>query len=113
MLSEYEVRTMVQAIEASDASPMSKTRALLSLVQTLRKQLASIRRGGMILEGDLDLDAAARLSRLERQTERLMEDVRLAALHALRNRRQKIGFETAPTFSAVMMPPRDIATPAR
>lgn len=110
MLSEYEVRTMVQAIEASGASPMTKARELLSLVQTLRRQLASIRRGGMILEGDLDHDAAARLARLERQTERLMEDVRLAALHALRTRPQRIGFETTPTLSAVMMPPRDVAT---
>lgn len=112
MLSEYEVRMMVQAIEASDASPMSKARELLSLVRTLRRQLTSIRRGGMILEGDLDLDAAARLSRLERQTERLMEDVRLAALHALRSRRQRIGFETSPTRSAVLLPPREAVTSA-
>jgi hypothetical protein len=103
MLSEYEVRQAVAEINRLDESPMTKARRLLSLVRTLRCQLYSIRRGGMILEQDLDFDAAARLSRLARQTERLMEDVRLDAYHALRVKRPRIGFETTPTRAAVTL----------
>lgn len=99
MLSEYEVRQAVEAIEQSGESPMTKARKLLSIVHELESQLGSIRRGGMLLEQDLDYDAAARLARLERQTERLMEDVRLSALHSLKSQRHPIGFDTSPTVA--------------
>lgn len=103
MLSEYEVRQAVAEIESCELSPMTKARRLMTLVRTLRHQLRSLRRGNQILEQDMDFDAAARMSRLERSTERLMEDIRLSALHSLQSGHRRLSFETMPIKGVASM----------
>ncbi|MBX7133033.1 MAG: hypothetical protein K1X67_10185 [Fimbriimonadaceae bacterium] len=103
MLSEYEVRQAVAEIESCDLPPMAKARRLMSLVRTLRYQLRTLRRGNFILEQDLDFDAASRLSRLERSQERLMEDIRLSALHCLQSGKRRLSFETMPLKGVASM----------
>ena len=103
MLSEYEVRQAVAEIESCELSPMAKARRLMTLVRTLRHQLRSLRRGNHILEQDMDFDAAARMSRLERNMERLMEDIRLSALHCLQSGKRRLSFETLPVTGVASM----------
>lgn len=103
MLSEYDVRQAVVGIEQSDLLPMAKARQLLGIARQLRRQQRSLKRGNQILEQDLDFDAASRLNRLQRQQERLIEDVRLAAFHTLKSAPLRLGFETVP-------PPPDLAS---
>ncbi len=106
MLCEYEVREQVATIENSDGQPMQKARNLMRICRELKRQLHRLRQGETILEGDHDAEGAARLQRLSRNLQRLMEDVRLAALRCLRDKPARMGFvlaapPTEPVFAGM------------
>ncbi len=96
MISEFEVRQMVEAIEFSDEHPLTKARKLMKLNSSLNKQLEQLQVGAAMIDSDAGHDGAQRLRHTESRMRFLAETVRLKAMKVL-ERPKPLRFDTSPT----------------
>lgn len=96
VMSEFEIRQQIQAIEKSSELPITKARKLLKICRPLKNQLRTLQQGKL---NKTDAESAQRLQRLDRHMRILIEDLRLAALKVLTTRKKKkLGYNTTPTY---------------
>jgi hypothetical protein len=84
MLTEHEVRRRMEIIRTSRVAPLRKARLLLRLGRKLNAQANSLTTAKAQIARTPDRTASAALMRMATRTQLLHEDVREAALEALR-----------------------------
>ena len=83
MLTEYEVRQRMVDVQNSTEPPLRKVRLLLRLGRAVRRRALELKAELRWVAKSRDRNGLAGLHRLERQTQRLHEDLRREALKSL------------------------------
>ena len=83
MLTEYEVRQRMVDVQNSTEPPLRKVRLLLRLGRAVRRRSLELKAELSWMARSRDRNGLAGLRRLERQTQRLHEDLRREALKSL------------------------------
>ena len=83
MLTEYEVRQRMVDVQNSTEPPLRKVRLLLRLGRAVRRRALELKAELRWVSRSRDRNGMAGLRRLERQTQRLHEDLRREALKSL------------------------------
>jgi hypothetical protein len=83
MLTEYEVRQRMVDVQNSTEPPLRKVRLLLRLGRAVRRRALELKAEMRWVSRSRDRNGLAGLHRLERQTQRLHEDLRREALKSL------------------------------
>jgi hypothetical protein len=83
MLTEYEVRQRMVDVQNSTEPPLRKVRLLLRLGRAVRRRALELKAELRWVAKSRDRNGLAGMRRLERQTQRLHEDLRREALKSL------------------------------
>lgn len=83
MLTEYEVRQRMVDVQNSTETPLRKVRLLLRLGRAVRRRALELKAELSTVSRSRDHKGFAGLRRLERQTQRLHDDLRREALSSL------------------------------
>lgn len=83
-MTEFDVRAVIDGIQASDLSPMGKAKAILRLRRTVGQRIASVSASLAQPNLSADPDTSTRMTRMLHSLQRLDDDVRKAAWRALR-----------------------------